>query len=207
MSTFSLVELSRRLENLIRIGTIAEVDYAAARVRVAYGEDEQGQVVKTDWLPWLTRRAGNDIDWWAPELNEQVLLVCPSGELALGVVLPAIYQNDYPAPANAETIRRVNFGDGSFVEYDRAAHKMTVTNNGGDTLVNTVGNLDAAVGGDASVNAGGNVDIDAGGNATVDAANIILNGGTSGGVVCQAHVCSFTGSPHPQGSLTVSAGD
>ncbi|WMR36092.1 phage baseplate assembly protein V, partial [Metapseudomonas otitidis] len=39
--------LARLLENLIRLGTIAEVDHAAARVRV-----QSGQLL-TGWLPWL----------------------------------------------------------------------------------------------------------------------------------------------------------
>lgn len=214
MSEYNLVEISRRLENLIRVGVIAETDYNAARVRVTYGIDEDGTPTNTDWLPWLTQRASNDVDWCAPEINEQVLLICPSGDLAQGFVLPAIYQNNHPAPLNVETKRRVNFADGSFIEYDRAAHKFSLTVNGGDCVINTTGNIDAAAGGNALVNAGGNIDATAGGkaivnatgNVEVDGAKIIMNGGLSGGVVCQTHVCSLTGSPHPQGSTTVSSG-
>lgn len=213
-NTYNLVELSRRLENLIRVGVIAEADYTIARVRVTYATDENNAPVNTNWLPWLTQRAGNDADWWPPEVGEQVLLICPSGDLAQGFVLPAVYQQNHPAPDSVATKRRINFADGSFFEYDRAAHKFTLTVNGGDCMLNTTGNLDAAIGGDALINASGNLDatvgadaiISASGNVNVDGTAINLNQGTSGGVVCQLHVCSLTGSPHPQGSATVLGG-
>lgn len=211
---YNLVELSRRLENLIRHGVIAEADYTTARVRVTYNTDAQGQPVNTNWLPWLTQRASHDADWWPPEVGEQVLILSPSGDLSQGFVLPAVYQNNHPAPETVATKRRINFADGSFVEYDRAAHKLTVTVNGGDCVLNTTGNLDAAIGGDALINTNGKLDATVGGdanvaatgNVNVDGTAINLNQGTSGGVVCQLHVCALTGSPHPQGSVTVKGG-
>lgn len=208
MSQFDVVELARRLENLIRNGTIAEADYPAARVRVKYDVDANGSDVLTGWLPWSTSRAGSAIDWWAPEVGEQVTVLSPSGDMALGVVLPSIYQTAHPAPTNDPNKRLVNFGDGSFVEYDRTAHKLTVTVNGGDTVLNTTGNLDAAVGGNATVNAGGNAEVDAGGHAKVTANNIELDGTGGGGVKGAVQgdcVCAFTGAPHPQVSATVKA--
>lgn len=196
----NIIELQRRLFNLIQVGTVHSADYPKALVRVALGE------LVTGWLPWLTARAGADRSWWAPSVGEQVVVLSPSGELVQGMVLPALFQTAHPAPGNAETLHHTAYGDGSFVEYDRATGQMTVTNNVGNTLMNSVGDLDAAVGGNAIVNAAGDVDIDAGGTATVDAASIVLNGGASGGLVCQAHVCAFTGSPHPQGSATITGG-
>ena len=208
MSRFDLVEIARRLENIIRNGTIAEVDYQSARVRVKYDEDESGNDILTDWLPWLTTRAGNDRTWWAPELGEQVLILSPSGNLALGTVLPAINQTAHPAPESDPNKHRTVYEDGSFVEYDRNAHKLTVTVNGGDAVLNTTGNLDAAVGGDALVNAGGNAEVDAQGHAKVTANKIDLDGAGGGGVKGAVQgdcTCAFTGAPHPQVSATVKA--
>ncbi|MEW6490366.1 MAG: phage baseplate assembly protein V [Thermodesulfobacteriota bacterium] len=110
---FRVAELERRVGCLLRLGTVAELDAGAARVRVRSGE------LLTAWLPWLTRRAGPDRDWWAPEPGEQVLLLAPSGELAAAVVLPAVYQQAHPAPASAATKHRVEYADGGFSEYDR----------------------------------------------------------------------------------------
>lgn len=69
---------ARMLENLIRFGTIAEVQMVPPRVRVKTGD------LLTGWLPWLALRAGADVDWDPPTVNEQVLLLSPSGQLANG---------------------------------------------------------------------------------------------------------------------------
>ncbi|WP_028318376.1 phage baseplate assembly protein V [Desulfobulbus elongatus] len=113
-------ELERRLENMLRIGTVAELDEGGARVRVRAGN------LLTAWLPWLTRRAGEDRDWWAPEPGEQVLILAPSGDLAQAVALPALYRQNYPAPAQSRTTRRETYSDGAVVAYDRAGHHYLV---------------------------------------------------------------------------------
>jgi len=51
----------------------------------------------------------------------------------------------------------------------------------------------------------GNLSVTASGTVKVDASTIELNGNT-GNVVTTECICSFTGTPHPQGSLTVKAG-
>lgn len=131
-----LAELERRLANLARIGTIAEADHAAARVRVAIGE------ILTGWLPWLAHRAGGDRAWWAPEVGEQVLVVSPGGDLAQGIVCPSLYSATSPAPADSPDIRREVYGDGLVIEHDRAA-KVTRINalDSGGTLVLEAKNL------------------------------------------------------------------
>lgn len=120
MQDFHLAELARRLENLLRVGTIEAADYGKAMVRVRCGE------LVTGWLPWLTSRARHDVDWWAPEVGEQVLVLSPSGEMVNGLVLPAIYQTAAPAPEAVPTVRSVTFQDGTRIAYDRAAHRLSV---------------------------------------------------------------------------------
>ena len=93
--SFELVEVDRRLANIVTLGSIAAVDVANAVAQVQIGG------ILTDWLPWLTARAGNDITWWAPEVGEQVVILSPSGDLAQGVVLPGLYQTAHPAPSNS----------------------------------------------------------------------------------------------------------
>lgn len=109
-------ELDRRLANIVRIGTIAELDAANARVKVTLGD------LKTDWLPWASARAGGDRSWSAPEVGEQVLLFAPSGELAAAVVMGSINQEEHPAPANSGDHTRFQWSDGAFQDYDRAGH-------------------------------------------------------------------------------------
>ena len=89
-----------------------------------YGETDDGSPVLTGWLSWLTIRAGDDRTWWAPSVGEQVLILSPSGELAAGVVLPALYRKAHPAPESDPGKHTRLYRDGARIEYDAAAHKL-----------------------------------------------------------------------------------
>lgn len=93
-SNFAISELQRKLANIVRIGLVKEIDYEKAKVRVQIGE------FLTDFLPWITGRAGKDASWSPPDIDEQVVVFSPFGELSLGVVLAGIYQQKYPTQEN-----------------------------------------------------------------------------------------------------------
>ena len=150
MQRYQLSEMDRRLANLIRWGTIEAADYEAARVRVRCG------AVVTDWLPWVTARAGGDVSWWAPEVGEQVLILSPSGETGQGVALVGVFQAAHPAPANTPDVARMVFKDGAVIEYDRAAHTLAATIPG-DVSVQATGSIDAKAGKNATIEAGSRV--------------------------------------------------
>jgi phage baseplate assembly protein V len=120
-NNFAISELQRKLANIIRIGLIKEVDYEKARVKVKIGE------FLTDWLPWITSKAGEDISWLPPNIDEQVVVLSPLGELSLGIVLPAIYQQKYPLPECRETAHTFEFQDKSKVSYDKENHHLEIT--------------------------------------------------------------------------------
>ena len=111
-----LNEIERLLANVILIGVIVEADYNNALVKAKAGKTETG------WVPWITTRAGNDVDWWAPEVGEQVVIMSPNGNPELSVVLPAIFQNQHSAPDNKSTIKKTVFNDGAVIVYDRTQH-------------------------------------------------------------------------------------
>ena len=128
---YHITELARRLENLVRIGTVAEVDPDQARVRVKYGETPDGDPVLTGWLRWMPSRAGEDRTWWSPSMGEQVMILSPSGELAAGVVLPALYQQGHPAPESDPGKHVTLYRDGARIEYDASAHRLKAELPGG----------------------------------------------------------------------------
>jgi phage baseplate assembly protein V len=105
---------ARRIESLIRLGTVAAVDYLRALCRVKSGD------LTTDWLPWLTPRAGLTRTWDPPTIGEQVLVLSPSGEPANGIVLPGIYSTVFGPPSHlpVEDLRR--YPDGATVSYNTA---------------------------------------------------------------------------------------
>lgn len=86
-----IAELFRRVNNLLRVGKVVAVDYAIAKARVKIGD------ITTDFLPWLTPSTAA----WIPLKNgEQVVVLSPCGDLSFGMILPALYQTEKPAPSS-----------------------------------------------------------------------------------------------------------
>lgn len=137
---FKNSQINRRIDNLIRLGTIDQVDYSSARVRVRAGG------LLTGWLSWLTGRAGGDVEWSPPELGEKVVFVCFSGYPEMGVVVGSLYHAARPANGDRADLRRVTFADGTVCEYDRSAHRFTlnVPVGGAELVVNSGGKVTVA---------------------------------------------------------------
>lgn len=114
------VDLLRRLDNLLRLGTIAEVDTSTARVRVQSGE------ILTDWLPWVVFRAGTTRSWSAPTVGEQCIILAVGGEMTSAVVLLSIYASN--APSNHGDLHLVKFPDGAEISYNHASGHLCAKN-------------------------------------------------------------------------------
>ncbi|MCF6777391.1 phage baseplate assembly protein V [Thiotrichales bacterium 19X7-9] len=111
-------ELERRLSNLIRVGTVSQIDPIKARVRIKAGN------ILTTWLKWMTQRSGDCQTWWSPSLGEQVLVLSPSGELNNGIVLPSIYTSNQPSSDLA--LDKKVYSDGTTISYSYADNKLTI---------------------------------------------------------------------------------
>ncbi|EGJ6207019.1 phage baseplate assembly protein V [Escherichia coli] len=116
----NIQELARALRNMIRTGIIVETDLNAGRCRVQTGG------MCTDWLQWLTHRAGRSRTWWAPSVGEQVLILAVGGELDTAFVLPGIYSGDNPAPSASADALHIRFPDGAVIEYEPETSALTV---------------------------------------------------------------------------------
>lgn len=114
-----IADLRRRIDNLLRLGTVTEVRAGACRVLT--GD------ITTAWRPWFTTRAGTARTSWRPTVGEQVMLLSLSGDLANAYVLPAIYQFDMPEPDDHPDRNRTVYPDGAIIEYDPEASALTVT--------------------------------------------------------------------------------
>jgi phage baseplate assembly protein V len=115
------LETLRRLDNLIRLGTIAAVDHESARCRVQTGGNLTG------WLPWVTQRAGTTRTWCPPTVGEQVILLSPSGEPGAGIALTGLYSDQVAAPSIASSEHVTEYPDGARIAYNHATHALTVT--------------------------------------------------------------------------------
>lgn len=109
-------DLARRLDNLIRLGTIAAVDHTQALCRVQSGG------LLTAWLPWFARRAGETRTWCPPTIGDQVMVFCPSGEPAAGLVLAGLYTAERDQPSGNPSEHLTVFPDGARERYDHAGH-------------------------------------------------------------------------------------
>lgn len=113
MKTFSQAnEIQRLIRNLIRIGTVSEVDLSTGTCRVYTAGNT------TDWLHWLASRAGNTRAWWSPSVGEQVLLLALGGELDTAFVLPGVFSDRFPAPSASADAVHIAFPDGAVIEYE-----------------------------------------------------------------------------------------
>lgn len=114
-------ENNRRIENLIRYGVVAEVNYQTRRVRVKSGE------ILTDWLPWCAFRAGTTKIWSPITVGEQCVIFAPSGELTTGFILSGIYSLEFDTPSNNPDEHIIEFADGAKITYNQANSSLKIT--------------------------------------------------------------------------------
>ncbi|EID2652967.1 phage baseplate assembly protein V [Escherichia coli] len=115
-----LTEIMRLITNLIRTGTVTEVDRDNWLCRVKTGN------LETTWINWLTLRAGNSRTWWKPSVGEQVVLFSLGGNLETAFALPAVYSNQFPPPSNSEDGSVTEYSDGGWFEYEPSTGRWYV---------------------------------------------------------------------------------
>jgi len=162
-------ELERKINNIVQIGTIVEIDNKKALARV----NILGRV--TDFLP--VKMIGNSfIKVFIPvRIGEQVMVVCPYGNANSGYVIPSIFNRNLPEPSGAtEDKAIVEFAGGVRIDSDGANITINVPENVNITCTNA------------------NVKAD---NVKVDSPSIDMGLGGKG-VVTGECICAFTGKPH-----------
>lgn len=161
-------DISRRLESLIRLGTVAQVDESIARCRIQSGN------LLTDWLPWLAVRAGQTKAWNPPTEGEQVILLSPSGETAAGVALVGLYSDANPAPSDSAALHIVVYPNGARITYDHEAGALTATGIK-SALIDAADSITAKAGQDIHAQAGASVTVQAQ-RITLDAPQTTVTG-------------------------------
>lgn len=145
--------------DLIRRGTIRSVDLAAGLAVF-----EAGELVSPP-LPWIEGAAGVFRTWTPPSVDEQVILLCPEGDIEGGIILRGLPSSQYPAPSQ-DNSHSIHGADGLII---------TLTSDG---LVITAP-AGVVVEGDVAIS--GNVDVtgDIGVTGTVTADTDVVGGGIS----------------------------
>jgi phage baseplate assembly protein V len=113
-------DLNRRIESLIRLGTIDQVDHAARKLRVKTGG------LLTGWLPWPAEVGRNYRRWRPLRTGTQVVLGCPSGDPAQAVIIQILYTSALDAPSTSPSLDLILFDDGTLIEYDSNTQHLNV---------------------------------------------------------------------------------
>lgn len=85
----NIQELARALRNMIRTGLVVETNLKAGRCRVQTGG------MCTDWLQWLTCRAGRSRTWWAPSVGDLEHISQSIGDILRTPVGSRVMRRDY----------------------------------------------------------------------------------------------------------------
>ena len=111
-----------KLCQVMRVGFVNARMPEKMRVKVTL-KDMPGGALVTDWLPVLTPRASQDMQYDLPDIGDQVLcFFLPYGH-EQGFVAGAMYGKQTPPVQNGEKWHRT-FKDGAYLEYDRANHAL-----------------------------------------------------------------------------------
>jgi phage baseplate assembly protein V len=162
---------------MLKFGIITGIDAGAGKVRVHFDDDD----IVSDWLPITVKNALKNKDSFPLDVKEHVACLMDE-HCENGVCLGAIYsKNVKPTGGNKDKWRKV-FEDGTVLEYDRSAHKLTV---------------DAK--GTVDVKATGAVSVDTDAAATVKATAVTLDAPT---VTCTGALTAASISTSGGGDIT-----
>jgi phage baseplate assembly protein V len=158
------------------IGVVSAVDVPTCRARVKF--PAKGDV-ESYWLEVLQSNTFISHDYGLPDVGETVAVMLDEGGES-GCILGAIYTGANKPPHPGADVRRVDFGDGTAVAYDRAAHKLTIEMTGNVKVQATNVDITAAVKVTGNIDANGDLDLsgkaDIGGAANITGATKIGSG-------------------------------
>ena len=193
-------DANRRLENIVRFGTIKTINPSKPIPRVIVNLGD----IETPEIRCLNIRSGDDSTWDMPSINEECVVISPCGDIGpTSFVLYGFYNDDHPAPSDDLNKKIRMFADGCVIAYDVAAHHLSaVLPSGGTAVLTADGGV--TVNGDTTIN--GNLQVNGStamtGNNTVGGSQLVQgsshSSGTfsSGGDVTASGI-SVTGHTHP----------
>lgn len=120
-------------DELIRFGRIASVDLAAARCTVTLDDEGASGEAVTGPIRWVEGRAGQTRTWSPPSVGEEVVLLCPGGQLGIAVALRGLANADNP-PANTTRTEMITFADGAVLSYNPEGHALALILPAGATM-------------------------------------------------------------------------
>ncbi len=116
-------QLESKVNQIVRQGIVTSVypDQGTVRVQLP----DTGNMVSKK-LPVLFHRTADNQAYDMPDIGEQVVcLFLPNG-LEQGFIIGSPYSAKDPVPVRDQNKKHYRFPDGTWMEYDRARHKLNI---------------------------------------------------------------------------------
>ena len=193
-------DANRRLENIVRFGTVKTINPSKPIPRVIVNLGD----IETPEIRCLNIRSGDDATWDMPSTNEECVVISPCGDIGpTSFVLYGFYNDDHPAPSDDLNKKIRMFADGCVIAYDVSAHHLSaVLPSGGTAVLTADGGV--TVNGDTTIN--GNLQVNGStamtGNNTVGGSQLVQGSSHSSGTFSSdgdvtASGISLTSHTHP----------
>ncbi|WP_336286652.1 phage baseplate assembly protein V [Cronobacter dublinensis] len=132
---YTLAEMWRRLNNLIRRGTVHSVQLRPPRVRVSFGTDPVNNTEHLSaWLPWYTRADAGMQEWSVPAVGCPATVLSEGGDIRNGVVLVGMITDDQTPAGDSAEVYATRYGNGASVAVDTAGNAMAISLPAGGTV-------------------------------------------------------------------------
>jgi len=112
------------LSTLIRLGTIVSVTFDPPRCVVRYGDPDTDEDCETPPIRWVAGRAGKTRNWSPASEDEEVVLLCPDGQIGNAIAILGLNNDNAPPPGNT-LAEVVEYQDGARIGYDPVGHALT----------------------------------------------------------------------------------
>lgn len=119
--------------DLVRVGIVSSVDPAKATVRVTFPDNDN---LVSGELRILNRGGVKNRDYWLPDVDDEVVCIFPTNDANYcdGFIVGALFNEKSPPNASSQDVFRLDFGDGSFVQFDRSSGALEINCKGNVTI-------------------------------------------------------------------------
>lgn len=130
----------RMMRGMVRVGTVSATNPGAMAARVKF--DEKDGTISPE-LPVLTTGSGGNKMYWMPDVGDEVVCLFASNDknFTTGWIVGGYFTQKHPPNAASQDVRRIDFGDGSYIEFNRATGGLSINCNGPVTINGATINL------------------------------------------------------------------
>jgi len=125
-------DLLRKIDNLIRVGTIVEVNLSSLPAMVRVEVDEG---VKSDWMPFSQSFIGQTMIWCAPKVGTSGLVVSEGGENRVNRFFPC-FNDASNAPSLGDDDFKIFLKNGDSIHHNSGSGTLTI-NSANNVIVNS----------------------------------------------------------------------